>query len=140
LGVPMLTAYNAKELKAAKKKFEDLDIILIDTAGRISNDAAYQADMRTLVEAAEVDELFLVVSMTTGLKACRDIVGSIAFYDAYKLALTKLDEVSTWGNVLNIAKLAGKMPTYISNGQNVPDDIFEAEPVKIADAICKMRC
>ena len=41
----------------------------------------------------------------------------------YKLVFTKLDETTTYGNILNIKLYADAEVSYITNGQNVPDDI-----------------
>ena len=136
IGVPLLTAYSAQELKDAKKQFEDKDLILIDTAGRTPEDEIQKKDMLEIIKAADVDELFLVISVVTGIKACKNIINNFSFYDEYKLILTKLDEASAWGNVLNITSHAKKSPSYISNGQNVPDDICEPDLKKLADSIC----
>jgi flagellar biosynthesis protein FlhF len=41
----------------------------------------------------------------------------------FKLIFTKLDETSAYGNLLNIKLYSGADLSYMTNGQNVPDDI-----------------
>ena len=137
LDVPLLTAYNLQELEEAKKEFQDKDVILIDTAGKTSADKEYRKEMELMMSAGGVDEMLMVISVSTGLKACREIIKNFSFCDDYKLILTKLDEVSTKGNLLNIATMAKKSLVYFSDGQNVLEDIHEADVKQIADAICE---
>ncbi|MDR2650335.1 MAG: flagellar biosynthesis protein FlhF, partial [Clostridiales bacterium] len=53
----------------------------------------------------------------------------------YKLVFTKLDETSCYGAILNLCYLTGKRMAYITNGQNVPDDIEVAHPENITKAL-----
>ena len=136
MDVALLTAYNAKELKDAVKEFEDKDVVLIDTAGKTAEDEQYGKEMQELLDAAQVDELFLVISLVTSFKVCKDIIRKFSFNDSYRLIITKLDEIDAWGNVLNISDYAKKVPSYLTLGQNVPDDISETDPKMLADNIC----
>ena len=47
----------------------------------------------------------------------------------YKLIFTKMDETNCAGNLYNIRMYTGAPMSYITNGQNVPDDIavFDAQ-------------
>ena len=49
----------------------------------------------------------------------------------YRLIFTKLDETRAAGNLYNIKLHTGAPMSYITNGQNVPDDIavFDAQSV-----------
>ena len=46
----------------------------------------------------------------------------------YKLIFTKLDETSCLGNLLNIKLYTGAQMSYVTCGQNVPDDIEDFNP------------
>lgn len=136
MDIPLKTAYNADELKEAVKAFDDKDIVLIDTAGKTMGDEAYKKEIEEYIGAGEVDDVILVVSATTGNKACKEIFDNFSFVDEYKLIITKLDELSVWGSVLNISNYSKHPPSYITQGQNVPDDIYEADLPGIALSIC----
>ena len=72
-----------------------------------------------------------MVSATTkynDLKAIVDAYGKIA---EYKLIFTKLDETSSYGNLLNIKLYSGANISYATDGQNVPDDIEIFDTQKI---------
>ena len=75
--------------------------------------------------------VYLVLSATTkyrDLKEICDIYRSIA---DYSLIFTKLDETSAYGNLLNIKLYADAKISYMTNGQNVPDDIsvFQSQEI-----------
>lgn len=135
MDIPMRTAYNAGDLKEAVEEMADRDVILIDTAGRSVTDPAYRKELEEYIDAAHVDEVYLVISVVTGSKVCRDIIAHYAFIQNFKLIVTKLDEVGVWGNILNIADYAKKPLSYITMGQNVPDDISQVDPAMLAENI-----
>lgn len=139
MDIPLRTAYNSRELKTAVESLSDRDVILIDTAGKSVGDAAYRKELEDYIAAANVDEVFLVISVVTGPRVCKEIVRNYAFVPNYKLIVTKLDEVGAWGNILNIADYAKKPLSYITMGQNVPDDISQVDTEKLADNIIGRR-
>ena len=49
----------------------------------------------------------------------------------YHLIFTKLDETSTYGNILNIKLHTGAQLSYVTTGQNVPDDIEVVDTQKL---------
>lgn len=135
MDIPINTVYNSGELKDALRAMEDKDVVLIDTAGRNVREETNKKELLSIIEAANPDEIFLVMSIGTGFKACRDIICGYSFLSDYKLIITKLDEVDTWGNVLNIANFAKKPLSYVTMGQNVPDDIQKADAQMLAGNI-----
>lgn len=135
MDIPLKTAYNPEELKEALRTLGDKDVVLIDTAGKSVRDEETRNDLSLIAQTAHADEVFLVLSVSTGYNACREIVSSYSFIPDYKLIITKLDEVGSWGNVLNITDFAKKSLSYVTAGQNVPDDISKADIERLADNI-----
>lgn len=135
MNIPLITAYTPDDLKQALKTLEDKDIVLIDTAGKSIRETPNKSELEGFVTAANADEVFLVISVSTGYKACRDIISNYSFIPEYKLIVTKLDEVEAWGNVLNIADFAKKSLSYVTVGQNVPDDIRQVDINTLANNI-----
>lgn len=135
MDISISTVYNPGELKEAIRAMENKDVVLIDTAGKSVKEEPHRKELLNLIEAANPDEIFLVMSIGTGFKACRDIICNYSFLGSYKLIITKLDEVSTWGNVLNIANFSKKPLSYVTMGQNVPDDIQKADAQMLAGNI-----
>ena len=49
-----------------------------------------------------------------------------------KLIFTKLDETTSIGNIFNIKMLTGAPLSYVTHGQNVPNDISKIDAQHIA--------
>lgn len=135
MNIPLRTAYNADELLEAIKSLEDRDVVLIDTAGKSAREQSYRDDIASFIKTANVDEVLLVISVVTGHKTCQEVVENYLFIEDYKLIITKLDEMGAWGNILNILDYAGKPMSYVTMGQEVPNDICVMDAQKISENI-----
>lgn len=135
LGIPLTVVYDPEELDQAIDKYSNMDCILVDTAGRSHKSDELEKDIKNLLQNVSNPEIFLVISLTTGYKDIKSIVESYQFLNDYKLILTKLDETSTLGNILNVKMLTDKQLSYFTIGQSVPDDIEVAKAQKVASFI-----
>jgi flagellar biosynthesis protein FlhF len=131
LGIPVSVAYTAMDIKEAVNQNMDKDLILIDTAGRSHKNHSQFEELKTMVTASEADEIYLVLSATTSIRNCKDILESYNFLRDYKLIFTKVDEAQNLGIILNVRYITGKCISYVTNGQSVPDDIEMADTDKI---------
>ncbi|MBQ1871129.1 MAG: flagellar biosynthesis protein FlhF, partial [Lachnospiraceae bacterium] len=123
---PLTIIYSADELKLAIDKVKDADTILVDTAGFSHKSPDQKADTRKLIASLpqEIEkEVYLVLSATTKYRDLLEICDSYREISDYKLIFTKLDETSTYGNLFNIRMYTGASMSYVTTGQNVPDDI-----------------
>ena len=75
-------------------------------------------------------EAYLVLSATTKYRDLLSIADSYSEMIDYKLIFTKLDETITLGNLLNLKLYTGAPLSYVTCGQNVPDDIEQFNPQK----------
>ena len=126
LEVPFRVVYMAEEIAEAIADFESYDYILVDTAGHSQNNDKQRDDMADFVKCAEGKaerEVYLVVSATTKYKDLLNIADKYKKLFDYKMIFTKLDETSAYGNLLNVKIYTGAPMSYITCGQNVPDDI-----------------
>jgi flagellar biosynthesis protein FlhF len=123
LGIPISVAYSPCEIGEAINGYSDRDLILIDTAGRSTKNKSQFEELKALVMASQADETYLVLSTTTGVRNCRELVSNYNFMEQYKLIFTKLDESPVSGILLNARQMTGKPLSYITTGQSVPDDI-----------------
>ena len=73
-------------------------------------------------------EVYLVLSATTKYRDLISIADSYKEMTDYKLIFTKLDETTTLGNLLNLRLYTNAELSYVTYGQNVPDDIEEFNP------------
>ncbi|NLP13440.1 MAG: flagellar biosynthesis protein FlhF [Clostridium sp.] len=131
LGMPLKVVYSADEINGAMEDYRDKDIVFIDTAGRSYKNKPQFEELKTFVEASCADEVFLVLSTTTGMKNCREILENYDFLQNYKLIFTKLDESSSPGVILNSKYRTNKELSFVTMGQSVPDDIEVANVDKI---------
>lgn len=134
LEAPMEIVYSVEELDSAIAKFEDYDLIFVDTAGFSHKNEAQRADIKKLINGINSEyekEVYLVLSATTKYKDLMEIVDSYREISDFKLIFTKLDETSTYGNIFNIRMYTGASLSYITNGQSVPDDIEVFDTQKI---------
>ncbi|MCJ7545107.1 MAG: flagellar biosynthesis protein FlhF [Phycisphaerae bacterium] len=135
LEVPLRTVLRPGELAEALAQMAGLDVVLIDTAGRSPADAPRLGQMKAFLDAAHADEVHLVVSATAGRACAARVVESFAVLAANRWILSKLDEVESFGAALSVAG-AIKMPmSFVTTGQEVPDDIAPANPRKLAELI-----
>jgi flagellar biosynthesis protein FlhF len=135
IGVPLSIIYSPAEIVNAVEKYDDKDIILLDTAGRSHKDQHQLAELKSLLKSSIDFETYLVLSATTKFSDCIEIIKSYSFLDNFQLLFTKLDETSTLGILLNIAYVTKKPIAYLTNGQSVPDDIEIADKAKIINSL-----
>lgn len=135
LNIPIEVAYSISDYKLAVEKFSEYDVILVDTAGRNFRDEKYVRELEKSVDMHVEMDTYVVLSLTA---KPQDIVG---IYDQFKhlsikeVIFTKLDETRQYGSMLNIVLEKQIGIAYVTNGQDVPDDLFQITPERIAKLI-----
>ena len=135
LGTPFHIIYTPDELKENYEKYKEADYILIDTAGHSHNNEEQKKEMSTFLNVLKDEaecEYYLVVSATTKYKDLLAIADAYKELADYRLIFTKLDETKEVGNLLNLKLHTSASMSYVTNGQNVPDDIEEFNPQAMA--------
>jgi signal recognition particle protein len=130
---PVDIAKNA--IEAAKKKF--LDVIIIDTAGRLHIDDEMMGEIKELHAAINPVETLFVVDSMTGQDAA---ITAKAFNDALPLTgiiLTKADGDARGGAALSIRHITGKPIKFIGMGEKT-DALEPFYPDRIASRILGM--
>lgn len=132
LEVPFRVIYTPEEMTDSLKDFQDYDYVLVDSAGHSHYNQEQRMNMGRFVstlDGAVEKEVYLVVSATTKYSDLLSIADAYQMVTDYKLIFTKLDETRTLGNLLNLKLHTGAQMSYITCGQNVPDDIeiFDAQ-------------
>lgn len=124
LNVPIEVIYSADEAKQALNKWKDADYIFIDTAGRSHKNTEHIVDLKALLNLVTDKLILLTINVSTRQSDLKDIIDVYrGVAKEFELVVTKLDETNEIGNLINIAKYSGCPIRYITNGQNVPDDI-----------------
>ena len=126
LDTPLVIIYSAEELNNGIEQLENYDVILVDTAGFSHKNQDQKDDIKNLIRSVDPrydSEVYLVLSATTKYKDLMEIADVYKEISDYKIIFTKLDETTTYGNILNVKLYSEAEVSYITNGQNVPDDI-----------------
>ena len=142
LNVPFRIIYELDDLDSALDEFVDYDYILVDTAGHSpKNDEQIESQRRFIDMAAEDFnvQVYLVLSVTTKYRDLINIVDKYSYANDYRLIFTKLDETTALGNMLNLKLYTGADVSYITNGQDVPDDISEFNAQKIVRSLLENK-
>lgn len=135
LNIPVEVVYSNEEIEPAIERFRDKDLIFIDTAGRSHKNKEQQADIENLLQLIPDKEVYLVLSITTKYNDLIRITEIYKEMTNFKVIFTKLDESQCVGNILNIKDRIDANLSYVTFGQNVPDDIIEVNPHEIAKSI-----
>ncbi|WP_346937704.1 flagellar biosynthesis protein FlhF [uncultured Clostridium sp.] len=142
MNIDFKVVFSLTEMEEAINSMKECDVVLLDTTGRSSKNTMQVLELKAFLDKAKVDNAYLVVSATTK-SGDMDIIAKGFSNIKYRgLILTKLDETSTYGSILNICKRTQVPIKYITLGQNVPDDIkvpLEDEIVKLVlgeNSIC----
>jgi len=135
IGSPLRVVNTTDDLKDAIAAMSDCEYILIDTAGRSPKDTMKLNELKGFLDAASPDEVHLVLS-TTASPACIQLAID-RFNDVRvdKIIFTKLDEAAHVGVVLNVIRKVNKSLSYITTGQDVPNDIEVGRGKKLAQLI-----
>lgn len=134
LNVPIEVVYSAEELQQAIQKYAEYDLLFVDTAGRSHQNQEQQEDVKRLLQVAKEyeQEIYLVISATTKYRDLVKITQVYSDISSYRLLFTKTDETGALGNILNIKMLTNEPLSYVTFGQNVPDDIEITDAQAIA--------
>ena len=134
LEIPFRVIYSVEEMKQAAEDFRDYDYLMVDTAGHSLHNDELKQSVESFIRVLEEEmdcENYLVLSATTKYRDLIEIADVYSEMVAYKLIFTKMDETGAKGNLYNIRMHTGSPIAYITNGQNVPDDIavFDAQRI-----------
>jgi flagellar biosynthesis protein FlhF len=137
--VPLRTVQSAGDLHQAVHGMPDVDVVLIDTAGRSQNDQPRLNELRTMIAAAGADEVHLLISATANRRCARNVLDRFGSLGATRIVLTKLDEAESYGTILSFSAEPEAPLSFVTTGQDVPDDIEPADPWQLAQRILKGR-
>ncbi|ADL07879.1 flagellar biosynthesis protein FlhF [Thermosediminibacter oceani] len=135
LEIPVEVIFEPKEAPILLKKLSGYDLILIDTMGTSPRNKMQIKKIKGLIENIKPTETHMVISATTRTGDIYEILENYKEINYQKLIFTKLDETRTYGLILNAIYSTNCSPSYLTVGQNVPDDIEVASAAKIADLI-----
>lgn len=136
LDVPVKIAYTLEEYEEALQSFATYDLVFVDTAGRNFRDPQYVKELERMHHFHKHGiETYLVLSLTAKQSDMLATYEQFEHLPIKKVILTKLDETASYGNILNINIGKNTPIAYITNGQNVPDDIMTPDRQRLSDLL-----
>ncbi|MCL4202644.1 MAG: flagellar biosynthesis protein FlhF [Pirellulaceae bacterium] len=123
IDLPMEVVSTPREMRLAVDRLSGLDLVLIDTAGRSPRDGVRIQELKSLLGEARADEVHLVLSAAAGTASLIHATQRFRHVGVTSLLLTKLDEAAGPGGLLSLLRDSQLPLSYLTDGQNVPDDI-----------------
>ncbi|PAF32257.1 flagellar biosynthesis protein FlhF [Paenibacillus sp. 7516] len=131
LNVPLEVVQSPGDTQRAISRLQDCDLIFMDTAGRNYRNELLVSELQSLLAPVENSETFLVMSMTSKSADMFEITEHFSKYGLDKIIFTKMDETGTCGPMINLLHHFPLKLAYVTNGQNVPDDLLKPDPASL---------
>ncbi|MGR6543242.1 flagellar biosynthesis protein FlhF [Paenibacillus tundrae] len=127
LNVPLEVVQSPGDTQRAISRLQECDLIFMDTAGRNYRNELLVSELQSLLAPVENSETFLVMSMTSKSTDMVQITEHFSKYGLDKVIFTKMDETGSCGSMFNLLYQFPLKLAYVTNGQNVPDDLLKPE-------------
>lgn len=124
LNIPLEVVQSPGDLQRALFRLEGCDLVLMDTAGRNYRNDMLVAELQSLLAKELRSETYLVLSLTSKSRDMKLIAEHFGKYKLDKVIFTKLDETGSYGPLFNVLNDFPLTLSYMTNGQNVPDDLL----------------
>ena len=127
--LPIETVVDPSDFGDALNSLRHNDYILIDTVGSSQHDKEKIEKLNSFLKVdtfAEIN-INLVLSAVTKYEDLVDIYKNFSLLRIDTFVFTKLDETKTYGNIFSLLLETKKPVSYFSIGQEVPDDLMQAQ-------------
>jgi flagellar biosynthesis protein FlhF len=135
LNIPLEVVSSPGEMKRAIESLQAYDLILMDTAGRNYRNDLYVSELNSLLKQQKNSETILVLSLTSKYSDMVTIAEQFKKVKIDKVLFTKADETQSYGAIVNLANQFSLELSFLTYGQNVPEDITSADPSHVAALI-----
>jgi len=141
-GVPVFIKEKADPVKIAKEaikeaKHQGRDVVILDTAGRLSIDEELMDEIENIKAAVKPHEILLVLDAMTGQDAVNTAKAFDEKVEITGAILTKLDGDTRGGAALSLRHVTGKPIKYAAIGEKL-SDIETFHPDRMAGRILGM--
>jgi len=138
MGIPVEVADSADDMSGILNKYKNMDVVLVDTAGRSPSSDEQLEELKNFVAQSQPDEIHLVMSATTKyFDMIRIIERFGASVPINRMIFTKLDETRFYGAFINLMNNFQIPLAYYAAGQNVPDDLEVPDARTLSEKITK---
>ncbi|MFI8716480.1 AAA family ATPase [Stenotrophomonas sp. NPDC077464] len=130
LGIAVHEASSGSDLAQLLERLKDYKLVLIDTAGLGPRDRALAAQLQWLRAAGQIRTL-LVLPANTSFSDMDEVVRRFSAANPQGVVLSKLDETGRFGTALSVA-VDHRLPiTWVTDGQDVPEDLHRASAANL---------
>jgi flagellar biosynthesis protein FlhF len=137
LNVPLEVCPTGEALESLAASLDPETVILVDTAGYGPKDESKIQELAQLLATVRTETHLCLAAMTRDKELMRSIQ-RFKIFDPQYLVMTKLDETSSFGTILNLASKSQLPLSYFTMGQRVPEDMEVATKERLADLILKI--
>ncbi len=126
-----------KIVKEGLKEFKELDVVIVDTAGRHALDEELISEMKSISKIVKPDEILLVMDATVGQQAGPQ---AQAFHDAVGVSgviLTKLDGSAKGGGALSAVAVTKAPIVFVGTGESL-DSLETLDPERFISRLLGM--
>ena len=123
LGVMVHAVKDESDLKLALSELKHKHTILIDTVGMSQKDQMVSAQISMLSQQTQSIKKILCLNATSGSEHLSDVVSAYRKQGLAGCIMTKTDEASSLGAVVDVMMQEKLKVYYLTNGQRVPEDI-----------------
>jgi flagellar biosynthesis protein FlhF len=136
-GIAFQALETTRALAQALEEHRNKDLIFIDTPGLACNDLEDAAGLAELISRQPRIETHLVLSASMKPADMKRIALQYEIFAPSKLIFTHLDETQTYGPLLSLSIRTGKPISFISRGQQVPEDLEPADRGALVDLVIR---
>lgn len=142
MNVPVFTLDTNNAVEIAQKgiefaRSEWLDLVIIDTAGRLAIDNVLMTELESIKSVVEPHNILLVIDSMIGQDAVRTASAFDLRLNLTGVILTKLDGDTRGGAALSVKKVTGKNILFVGTGESL-DKLEEFRPEGMAGRILGM--
>ncbi len=135
VGIPLEAAVNIAGLKKSIKKLQNNDLILVDTPGINHNNPNLIREFGAFFSKLPDLQIHLVLTATTKEKDLTATVAAFKELNINRVLITKTDESSTYGNLINLLIKTNIQLSFICSGRSVPNDIEPGSVEKLINLL-----
>ena len=117
-----------------KAKSEKIDIVILDSAGRLHVDSEMMSEIKEIAKITKPDETLFVVDSMTGQDAVNSALAFSEVLDITGTILTKLDGDARGGAAISITKVIGKPIKFVGVSEKM-DGLEQFDPQRIIDRL-----
>ena len=133
--IPIEVVPDKTAFRRALAKLADRDLVLVDTPGKSSMEPGYIDKLRDLFQLENPVETNLLLPLTSSQENLAENLARFKPVGYQSIIFTKLDESRHFGMIYNVIDQERKPVSYVTHGQNVPQDIEKTDAGRLAKII-----